>query len=680
MWKFLCLFWAIAVFAQVNDYRLTLARSLAEQGKDVEAIREYKLYLESNPNDAQSYEELARIYHNQKKYKLAVIHYQLALKHEPERYSAQEGLALAYEQGGETSRAILEWRKLATLSPSTVHRDEAEQHIQDLIKLRKKREEELLENEKKIQTMKSKKELREEKNELPFYVRKQNEESISDTGILKEFGKVAPSTSPLTKAKSMDSLGTGIQTSPVKKEDLKDYLEKEAAKVKKWDPQVFQDSLYLTVVSQYDAKKYDEALESIQRLFKKIPGHPGGYYYGGEIRYGKMEWEKARINLRSALAFPEKLPRIHYLLGKISVKQNNPNQAISHFQKFLKMGSHPDELTDAKKILKTLKPTVSVSKSDSLNTIQAMEAKTSHIFSRSIGFGWKHYFLDSNQSPNQLLQTGVREFQNGLPEKSLETFREVSLQFAGSEASDLAQLNILMLYGQLGLYQEVLNRKEQLALQFTGWDFANLLSWVEAMAKYQTGELKKAKEILERVKSHPHLGPTPAEITELQANIYTQLGDTKNALLAYRNLRNLKSSKKDKFKTDYLLGNYLLKMKENENALRYFNSAVAGCKQESYDFCPNVLLASSDLLAKLKSTKQAIQEYQYFVKKYPKHKEAPWAYYQMGNIYLAEKNIKLALENFRTVIEKYPNSYWATQAKWKEDDTIWRKEYQEVFN
>ena len=75
-----------------------------------------------------------------------------------------------------------------------------------------------------------------------------------------------------------------------------------------------------------------------------------------------------------------------------------------------------------------------------------------------------------------------------------------------------------------------------------------------------------------------------------------------------------------------------------------------------------------------------MKNYEMFIKKYSGHSETPWCYYQIANIHKNKRRYKLALDNYRIVIDRFPESYWSTQAKWKKDDAIWQNEYKEVFN
>ncbi|MDB6036126.1 MAG: domain protein putative component of TonB system, partial [Verrucomicrobiales bacterium] len=105
------------------------------------------------------------------------------------------------------------------------------------------------------------------------------------------------------------------------------------------------------------------------------------------------------------------------------------------------------------------------------------------------------------------------------------------------------------------------------------------------------------------------------------------------------------------------------------------------CKGSSLaELCPESQLRLADMTFKKKDWKSALAQYKQFAAKYPEHKESAWVHYQMANIYKATNNFESALNEYKKVIDNYPNSYWASQAKWKREDTIWQKEYEEVLD
>jgi outer membrane protein assembly factor BamD (BamD/ComL family) len=98
------------------------------------------------------------------------------------------------------------------------------------------------------------------------------------------------------------------------------------------------------------------------------------------------------------------------------------------------------------------------------------------------------------------------------------------------------------------------------------------------------------------------------------------------------------------------------------------------------DLCAEVQLRTADLAYRKKDWKGAMAKYRQFASKWPGHKESAWVHYQMANIYKATGNFESALNEYKRVIDNYPDSYWASQAKWKREDAIWRKEYEEVLD
>ena len=54
-------------------------------------------------------------------------------------------------------------------------------------------------------------------------------------------------------------------------------------------------------------------------------------------------------------------------------------------------------------------------------------------------------------------------------------------------------------------------------------------------------------------------------------------------------------------------------------------------------------------------------------------------YDSANKIYLVFNGDRKQL-SFNLVSEKYSESYWASQAQWKREDVIWRKEYEGVLS
>ena len=83
-----------------TDARLNLAFSLAETGKIEEAIENYKIVLNENPEDHLARYELATLYLDKKSYNKAINHLKTILSADPENFEALLGLGICYDSVG----------------------------------------------------------------------------------------------------------------------------------------------------------------------------------------------------------------------------------------------------------------------------------------------------------------------------------------------------------------------------------------------------------------------------------------------------------------------------------------------------------------------------------------------------------------------------------------------------
>jgi tetratricopeptide (TPR) repeat protein len=121
-----------------------------------------------------------------------------------------------------------------------------------------------------------------------------------------------------------------------------------------------------------------------------------------------------------------------------------------------------------------------------------------------------------------------------------------------------------------------------------------------------------------------------------------------------------------------------------DKAMAWYGKAGAECKDASDSAlaaaCAESQLRLADLAFRKKDWKGAMGQYRKFAAQWPRHGESAWVHYQMANIYKVSGNFESALNEYKRVIDNYPDSYWASQAKWKREDAIWRKEYEEVLD
>jgi TolA-binding protein len=94
---------------------------------------------------------------------------------------------------------------------------------------------------------------------------------------------------------------------------------------------------------------------------------------------------------------------------------------------------------------------------------------------------------------------------------------------------------------------------------------------------------------------------------------------------------------------------------------------------------PDAYYRIADEIYKQKDYKGALEYYTKVTRKYSAFQETPWGLFQIGTIYKNLKDYQKAIDVFKDLIQRFPDDYWAKQAKAKMEDTIWENEYQSVL-
>lgn|GEM_PF-5613741 len=675
---------ATSLWAQA--FRLELARNFSAEGKFSEAIREYRLYLEQMPKDAKVYEEMGRLYLTQKLYRQAILNFQMALVHDKDRLSAQQGIALAHELAGEDSRAILEWRKLATLTPNISQKEEAEQHIQDILKSIKRKQADLVERAKSIDTIKSAREKKEEVNKIPFYLRKENQD-VTDTALLNELGarlntKKKKDTVSIQN-KNLDT-GSSISSSPLSARlrlarkplglDSKEAAALAAEeKILKSPP--YKDARYLRALDLKEKGKTEEALDLFRVLLNAYPDHAGAYFHAGEIRYQQGNYELALYNLERGKIAPKKGPHAFYYLGKIHAHQKKKNEAQYNFTRYAQLVHEGKKREEAVAYLTKAGIAPPVIPPKPVPALQTWKNVVRH----KIGFGLSLYISDSLHPGSSELKQALAHYKEGRLETCLDIYRDIMETYPGGLSAHLALLNLSHLYMRMGLFKEAEQKIIDLPFpQEEPW--LSQADWMSALINRQAGQFKLAQEYLTLVTPNEKWGPLQEDKTQLQAELWVKLGKIKEALLAYRELRLLHKNDSTKVRTDLLVARFLNEQGQLDESLKYYSRAAETCKLKKYKVCPDVWVQYADLNMRGGKTTNALSFYELMIKNYPDHPETAWSLYQVGNIYSQSGKAREALEAFSKVFEKFPRSYWATQARWKQEELVWRKKYGEVFH
>jgi tetratricopeptide (TPR) repeat protein len=262
------------------------------------------------------------------------------------------------------------------------------------------------------------------------------------------------------------------------------------------------------------------------------------------------------------------------------------------------------------------------------------------------------------------------------------------LGYGGSDNALAAGLDLASVYLQLGLWDQARER----AADHSGppgaprdsAKYYDAAQYFSALAHLGLKDGEKAEKALLSIKPGSPNGPAQEEIEYRLAQAGALLQDPKKwsgyLEKAFANAKD--PVRKAGYARD--MGGLHAKYGALDKAMGWYGKAGAECKDPKdsvlAELCAGVQLRLADLAYRKKDWKGAMAQYRKFAAQWPAHKESPWVHYQMANIYKASGNFESALNQYKRVIDNYPDSYWASQAKWKREDAIWRKEYEEVLD
>jgi tetratricopeptide (TPR) repeat protein len=661
----LCLGIGLAA-AREDDVRLELARKLAEKGEYDKSVQELRLYLNDHPDAREIYGRIGTLRMQQGNYKLAAENFKLALAKLPDWSEARQGLANAYEKAGEREKAREEWKRLAQ-SRDPAWKRKAESRLQAL------------------------------------------EGNQPDT--LAKPARIPPPSSDRPAASEAVRAGRpgdgayapALDAGPNPAGESGIYAQKS-----------FQEAVRL-----YREKKTDSALTALRHTLSHSPGHPGAFYLGGVIRYEKGDYAKAAFNFKRGVDYPGRGVNAHFYLGRIYQRQEREGDAIAAYERYLRGTASPEGRRQAERHLAELRPHAAreglrdTGAGEAGKPPAARESPVSHADSahaagkaegtgmasppeeksgppgedRSLAFGQNGDFPfvipDSASASGRKLLEAYGMFRKERFQKAVTLLKEAVLAYGGSDNAEAAPLDMASIYIKLGLWDQA----RSLVLDYLAGSpkdlekYRGFAHYLLALVHLAAKDGEKAEKTLLKIKAGEKVPPSPEEVDYRLAQAGEHLQDLKKRS-AY--LEKAQASAQDPHRKASLfqqLGFLHSKHGNLDRGLDYFRKSAQDCKDSALAaICAESELRVADTEFRRKRWQAALDQYRKFSGKYPGHAEAPWVHYQIANAYKAVNNFESALNEYKRVIDNYPDSYWAAQARWKREDTIWQKEYEEVLD
>ncbi len=671
-----------------EDLRLEVARQWEAKGEYDKAVQELRVYLSEHPDSPEIYARIGGMRMKQGNFKLAGENYKIALGKNPNLAAAREGLATAYEKQGDKAKAEEERKKLPGAKSASAA----------------------------VATPAQGKPSAKTDDELPA----PHQETPEATAA------------PVAARPAARASGSDEAYSPA--------LDSASAHGSEG---IYADKDFLAAVDLYKQGKLEAMAGPLRRCLGKHPGHPGAYYLGGVMRYDMGEYGKALFNLKRGSAYPDRGFNTQFYLGRIYQKQERFPEATAAYKEYLKhtpseagrkqaegylaeMGGNA-KATPASEAAKPAapaekpKPAQEVTEATGKHGAHEEEAgkhgKEAKDGEKSaekegeakapekpatpvpvaqakalvLGRDGDFLFLipDSESPSGKKLHEAHLLYKAEKFEKCVNALKETMLGYGGSDNALAAGLNLASAYQQLGLWENARDRvmDEVGTAPRDSVKFFDAAQYLLAVSHLGLRDGEKAEKALLKIQPDAPNGPTREEVEYRLTQAGELLQDSKK-YSGYLE-KAYAGAKSPLRKAEYAqrLGLLHSKYAGMEKAMDWFRKATVDCGDGKGNkdsalavICAESQLRIADMTFRKKDWKAAMAQYRQFAAKYPEHKESAWVHYQMANIYRASGNFESALNEYKRVIDNYPDSYWSSQAKWKREDTIWQKEYEEVLD
>lgn len=610
-----------------DNIRFQIAQKFEKNGEYDQALEYYQNFLVEAPNSEQGYLALGRVYSLKGSLGQSALNYKKVLDSNPNQAEALKSLATIKEKQGMYEKSIGYLRTLADSSPKD--KVNAEKQI------------------KKLMSLKSKKGGSQASNKI--------------------------SSLPTKTSSSTDSK----------------Y---------RYDTPLFKKGLRLT-----NAGDDASALKVWRELLKSEPGHPGAYYYAGVNRYNLKNYKDASINFKRGYKYPEKGHNSHYYLGRIAEKQNQPQSAIKHYNNYLKKTSYAKGIQEVKGRISKLQSQPSDKSSSKVDKAaegdsktkeptQPVDPKTSdktrdQIPSKSLakinplntnGFFVIHSNDDVGADELKQAWSKYRRFK---VDDAMNILKKLTLDYPSSPNALAAHYNRVSINHELGLDKSVLTVAKMILRNSPPEPYKSSLYYLMAQSEFASGSKKQALEYLNQVSPDGKLGPTSAKKLSFEADLAAQLDQGADGIVKMKSaIENAKTEEK-KRALMYDLARMYLDKKNIKEGVQVYRDLLAKCpKSSNLELCRLSCVGIADENFKLKNYDVALKYYQKTLEEFQDDKDLPWSQYQIGNVYVEQRKFSQAVKAYNKVSENFSDSYWASQSKWKRDDTIWRKEFEGVLS
>ncbi|MCL2102114.1 MAG: tetratricopeptide repeat protein [Fibromonadales bacterium] len=641
----LLIFAAAFAFAQSSQsVRLKQAQEYANQGKNKEALDEYRAILSTDKDNAEAYLGAGNVRLQMKDYKLALDNFQLAARHNPKLTKAVEGEALAYEGLNQKDNAVAKWRILAE-SGTAEQKTKAQTHI----------------------------------------------------GILLGTTAAAPAPTQIAQTPRPLSVPAGegnkfTYDSPEFKAGLAAYEKKNwGESLKHWREVLKKEpgnpgAYYYAGVCRFNMGELDNAAINFNRSFDFPERGFNANYYLGRIYEQKNENAKAIGFYNKYLqqtTSAEGKTEVQGRVARLSAAASAPATPASAPASAQQAEPAPADDPYACNSLESCMKMEEKRKQDSVAAyLESLKNKPLTVGPEKIvatEYGGNFAFASATESGSADLQKALNLIQKKSFQSAIDALLTVRQKFPGTPNSMAAAFNLLSLYQYLELHDKVIALGNSVLQEPVPEPYKSAISYALAASLVKKGEYQNGYNNLLNVKEEQKLGPTRGQKLALEAEIAARYKPDQGSPEILKKAIDAETDRIKKNELRMKLADLYVKLQDGPAAIRAYKEIEEDCPPNPSDPCNKVFTELGDRSFLAQNWPMALEYYNKAAERHRDPAQISWALFQIGNVYRRQGNFKEAVRSYDRLIKEHSGTYWADQAKLYKDDAIWQESNQGVL-
>lgn len=392
----------------------------------------------------------------------------------------------------------------------------------------------------------------------------------------------------------------------------------------------------------------------------------------------------AEINLKKGFPYKPLGFNAHYYLGLIYEEAKKMDPAITEFKAYQKLTTSKDGKKEAQEHIDKLlalkggaKEEVATAKDEKPEKSLPLPPKP---YVYPIDELLAFMIEDTTVGDGRLMMDAINLFRESKYDEAMKKFKVVSLRNPKGILADDAIYNVGVCYMKLRLYENAENQFTQLSIAYPKSDLMPRADYLIGIAELERDQFPNAEKLFRKwIRTYPQ--------HELLPLAYARLGDAlakqdlmKDGIEAYRAGLPFFKNSKQKLPVLFAIGENYQNIDNPSKAAEYFEEVLkTGGATDQSTYVHDAYLKLGDYYYQQKKYDKAKKYYEVMMGAFPSSADMSWAKFQIGNIYRQYGQLDSAITVYTELVRSNPESYWAKQAKWKLDDTIWQNEYKEVL-